>query len=289
MIRHLVVSNLSPAGAIIRPDAATVLPDSAKFITRYSLCKVESGTSYKMRWLVERWTWCNTHMFGGRLRTPNFVISRANKDKTLGVWRPSKREMELAHKLFLLKDEAHAVGTLIHEMAHQYNDEVEHTTSLEDREDDFRTKGHGRVWKSIMERLGQPTDAGFTGDHTELLDYKKQKVIEQLDSGQRILINNTELQKKEKHFLVFVDKKKGTEKIICATNKVRPKPNHPTEVLVAAFDTTQVRYLAFSWYPLSSCYVAMPSKVKKEAPELLSVAAEYKHEEIMRHLSPGPV
>jgi hypothetical protein len=248
------------------------------------MCKVEVGQSYKLRWLAERWKWCNTHMFGGSMREPKFVIGRKGKN-ALGVWRRLTREMEIAHRMFDLKDEAHALGTLIHEMAHQYNDEVEFTPP-EHGEEDIITKGHGPTWKSIMRRLGQPDDAEFTGQHTELFNEKQREALRNIsEDSERIRPTNAYLQTKEKHYLVYVNKNTGTEKIYCVTNIVRPKEDHSTYEQVAGFSASQLKTPDFTWVVIQNCYVAMPGKVKKEAPELLTHEASVKHENVLRHLA----
>lgn len=119
-----IVGSLS-RGPITVDEAAGVLIPNVKFPTTLSLGSIEGGgTTYKIKYLTERWNWFNTHLFGGVMKQPKFEITRSMPDiKQFGSWQPGTRILRMHPKLWALKSEAQCLGTLVHEMAHQYEGE----------------------------------------------------------------------------------------------------------------------------------------------------------------------
>lgn len=282
VVRTVVTAGLSHGGTIVQPDASTEIPN-VRFNTKYSLCKIEAGSSYKLRWLVERWKWCNQHLFGGDMKEPKFEIVRG--EKRLGWWSASTKTMAIAHLMFTLKDEGHALGTLIHEMAHQYNSEVMPTPEDEEAQDKA-TKGHGPTWKAIMRQIGQPTDIAFTGKGEDLLSDKKRKVLDQLKPGtERILVSLTDIIDKKIQYLVHINRYAKEQVIRVTPEHKRSSVVHTNTWFVAGFGVDKLKSPHFDWFPLSNCYVAMPSRVRKDAPQLMSPEADAKYEEIVKYLA----
>lgn len=142
-----------------------------KFKTTFSIARIDRGTAFKLRYLKERWVFFNKELFGNEMEIPKFVILKAFKNpKILGLWSSQDKTISVAHKVFTLENDKQLLGTLVHEMAHEYDSEVAKTPMSEL----FRYRGHGPNWKHIMTSIGMPPDVAFTGDFTELMD-KQQK------------------------------------------------------------------------------------------------------------------
>jgi hypothetical protein len=75
-----------------------------------------------LRELGSRYLYENTTRFDGALRTP--VIALTDTAKTLGRWVPAGRCIEIARAFVLAAPWHDVLAVLLHEMAHQYVDEV---------------------------------------------------------------------------------------------------------------------------------------------------------------------
>lgn len=164
-MKHLIAASLSKNGIHVDENGGVTIP--AKFGSDYRLCRIEgSATEFKMRYFKDRWVYFNKHLFGGSLREPIFVISKAKR--TLGVWRAGKRELELGVRMFLLREDKETLNTIAHEMCHQYVSEVIKPHSPEE----MGPTGHGPAWQRTMAGIGLPIDDKFRG-HSDIITKKE--------------------------------------------------------------------------------------------------------------------
>lgn len=273
-----VTSNLSRGPIDVDAEAGVLIP-GVKFPTAFSLGAIEgTAKTYKVKFLKERWAWFNAQLFGGVMAEPNFVISKNFKDiKALGTYTSIIRELMIHPKLWDLKSESVILGTLVHEMAHQYEFEHEHRPPGEDV--------HGQTWQSIMARVGMPTRAKFLGkDKDSLMDHKERKVTERFDTVvQKAKLSDFE---RIKNFAMYVDKVRGRE-----TPLIIVGPYHrsgSTREYVPGFAKTEVNKSTFSWFDLTSVYIPDKLQVMNFPAELLGAQADAKANAVSQYLTADP-
>jgi hypothetical protein len=183
-MKHLVAASLSKNGIHVDAEGGVTIP--SKLGSDYRLGRIEgAATDFKLRYLEERWHYFNKHLFGGSMRVPNFVISKAKR--TLGVWRAGKREFELGVRMFLLREDKETLNTIIHEMCHQYVSEVLKVRNLEE----MGPTGHGPAWQNTMAAVGLPTGDKFEG-HPDVIT--KKEVLDRRDEKIDLLKKHQERQ-----------------------------------------------------------------------------------------------
>ncbi len=170
----LQLANLSSEGIIVHEHGAVSIPSSVQFKTHYSVCGLDTAEGYRVEFLKERWHYFNTHLFGGLLKEPPFVIS--NKVRFLGIWYPGLKKMEFGKKMFKQPKEMPLLGVMVHEMAHQYVSEVLHSPDVD---------AHGPSWQHVMESVGMTTDDKYRGPELKTIDK-----IQKQEEVRRVLDNN---------------------------------------------------------------------------------------------------
>jgi predicted SprT family Zn-dependent metalloprotease len=168
--------------------------------TSYAVCALDTADAYRIDFLKEHWHYFNKHLFGGLLREPTFSLS--NKKRNLGTWYKDQRMIEIAKRMFKQPKSTQLLGTLVHEMAHQYDDEILHT-----RDSDV----HGQSWQHIMASIGLTTDAKYMGPPLKTVDK-----IQQEEQHRRILDNNAQIDpysfKTDKYLVLrFVSPSQGVD------------------------------------------------------------------------------
>lgn len=170
----LHLANLSSEGINVHEHGGVSIPSSVKFKTHYSVCSMDNAESYRIDYLKERWHYFNRHLFGGLLKEPAFRVT--NKTRKLGTWFPTSKRIEIAKKMFKQPNDINFLGTLVHEMAHQYDDTILFSGDLE---------GHGPAWQHIMQSIGLTSDPKYRGPELKTTDrLQKEKEVK------RILDNN---------------------------------------------------------------------------------------------------
>ena len=165
-------ASLSHGRLTVDSSSGISLPPDIKFKTPFAFCKISQGSTFKMKYLSERWHFFNKELFGGSMTEPKLIITKAFKHmKTLGFWRPYTKELSIHHKLFTLDSDKQILGTLVHEMAHEYDSDILQTPIRER----MIKKGHGPSWDGIMRSIGLPADAMFAGDSDELIDEEQKE------------------------------------------------------------------------------------------------------------------
>ena len=120
-------------------DDGLVLLDTKSIPTRgqWSVVRI-GGPAWYRRWLVNRWNVLNELLFDSRMKEPTDLVI-GSRTTVLGTWSPWKRQLLVSAVCFSHKTEEHALGTLAHEMAHQY--ESEHSPRP------YGEDAHGQMWK----------------------------------------------------------------------------------------------------------------------------------------------
>ena len=93
-------------------------------------------------------------MFGSQMKEPTDLVI-GSRTTVLGTWSPWKRQLLVSAVCFSHKTEEHALGTLAHEMAHQY--ESEHSPRP------YGEDAHGQMWRNIMLSIGFSDRSKFYG------------------------------------------------------------------------------------------------------------------------------
>jgi hypothetical protein len=170
ILTRKILGSLSRGPIEVDKDAGILIP-GVKFNTAFSF-GVLGGKSFMIRYLAERWNWFNQHLFGNAMKLPNFEITKNFKEvKLLGSYTGGNiRLLRIHPKLFDLKTEATVLGTLAHEMAHQYEMEITPKAYGED--------SHGPTWQRIMHSIGLPTEAKYTGSRIALQDRQEREAVE---------------------------------------------------------------------------------------------------------------
>ena len=137
------------------PDDGLILLDtkSVKIRGQWSVARI-GGLVWYRRWLVNRWHVLNELMFGSQMKEPTDLVI-GSRTTVLGTWSPWKRQLLVSAVCFSHKTEEHALGTLAHEMAHQY--ESEHSPRP------YGEDAHGQMWRNIMLSIGFSDRSKFYG------------------------------------------------------------------------------------------------------------------------------
>ena len=136
-------------------DDGLILLDtkSVKIRGQWSVARI-GGLVWYRRWLVNRWHVLNELMFGSQMKEPTDLVI-GSRTTVLGTWSPWKRQLLVSAVCFSHKTEEHALGTLAHEMAHQY--ESEHSPRP------YGEDAHGQMWRNIMLSIGFSDRSKFYG------------------------------------------------------------------------------------------------------------------------------
>ena len=252
-----------------------VLIPNVKFPTAFSLGQLEgNGKTFKTKYLKERWHWFNNHCFGGVMKEPDvWEITKAFKDiKLFGSWTSSSRRIKMHPKLWELKDERQCLGTLLHEMAHQYVFEHEPWAAHED--------SHGPSWQNAMIRLGMSKAAKWRGKQEDLQGQKERKVVERFQSTAP-RANRTTF-KDAFNYGVLVNTVKGRETplVIVGPNWFREPEQGFNGVYVPGFSVKEIGMSIFKWYNLEQLYKPDLIEVEDFPAELKGEAAKRK----VRHI-----
>lgn len=151
----IALANLSRSPQVEVLQHGAVRITGHTFETSYRVCGIDDSDAYIIQYLEERWHFFNKELYGGVMKLPPFRIN--NKKKTLGLWYPGARRMEFGKRMFKLggvSGEKDLLGTLVHEMAHQYVTTVLHTAEKD---------AHGPVWQHVMSSIGMDTDDKYRG------------------------------------------------------------------------------------------------------------------------------
>jgi hypothetical protein len=213
-----------------------------------------------VRYLTERWHWFNQHLFDHAMTLPNFEITKNFKEvKLLGSYTGgSIRLLKIHPKLFDLKTEATVLGTLVHEMAHQYEMEVTPKPSGED--------SHGQTWQRIMHSIGLPTGAKYTGGRQSLQDRQEREAVEKL-ARRTSLLTFKDLAPGGNR-LMYVESLSGKETPILAIGEEKYSPVlHGVRKLLGC-SAKDAQKNVMNWYPLTRLYKLDALEVRN-FPEIL--------------------
>jgi hypothetical protein len=165
--QYVDLAALSKGQFTVDASSSIIIDPTIKFKTPYSLARIDKGTSFKVKYLIERWQWFNRECFGSEMTLPVIVCTeKAKNPKTLGWWLGTKRTLNIAYKMMALPTDQQALGVLLHEMCHQYEEEI----LKPPRAEFLLNKRHGPHWVSTMRSVGMPPDITFVGDAEVLLD-----------------------------------------------------------------------------------------------------------------------
>ena len=157
----------------ITQDDGVLASFKIKFRTSWGVARINNNghdqKAYMLRYIEERYNWLNKVAFGGLLRKPEFEVS--THKTALGMWTPGLRRLQISRFLFATENQDTLLGTLLHEMAHQY--ETEHSPRP------FDEDGHGETWQLIMIALGASTRATCS---TRLKMYRKENSVQKKSS-----------------------------------------------------------------------------------------------------------
>lgn len=115
-----------------------------------------AGTDSSMLKHIEAvWEKANEVLFEGKMKKPRFSLlkgaSASNFTKRgLWSWNGDSGTLSISPHLYSTRREAFVVGTIVHEMCHQYNTEVDRLS----REEMAVEAGHGPEWRRRMEIVG---------------------------------------------------------------------------------------------------------------------------------------
>lgn len=262
----LVTSSLSHGRIDIDSSSGITIDNTIKFKTPYSFCQMGSGSTFKIKYLAERWHWFNKELFGNTMELPNLVVAKAFKHpKVLGFWQPQTKTLSIAHKMLMLPSDKQVLGTLVHEMAHQYDSEILQTP-LRDR---MIKRGHGPSWDGVMRAIGMPADDKFAGDSMELMDEDEKEIIEirrgtkEVEAANRITPES--FGDEPYLFVMYLTVKGVSEPAILVNAPVSDAPNSS--------------YRAFTKKDLKNndCrYIALTNCIKPTAMQLRKFPAEFK-------------
>lgn len=256
--KRLVVGSLSRGPIEVDADAGVLIP-GVKFNTAFSF-GVLGGKAFMIRYLTERWHWFNQHLFGHAMTLPNFEITKNFKEvKLLGSYTGGRvRLLKIHPKLFDLKTEATVLGTLVHEMAHQYEMEVTPRPIGED--------AHGATWQRIMHSIGLPTGATYTGGRQALQDRQEREAVEKyVRRASKLSFKDLELGGNK---LMYVNRLTGKETPILAIgNEKYSRLDHGDVTLLGA-SVQDVKKGVFRWYRMMYLYKLDALEVKNYPNEL---------------------
>ena len=170
------LANLSSNGIEVLPHGSVKIPGHP-FKYYYSETDISEADTMKVKYLEERWDYMNHHLFGGVMTRPPFFITRHKK--RLGAWYPGMKKMEFSKMMFKQPDEYTLLGTLAHEMAHQYV-----STVIFSNEKD----AHGPAWQHVMQSIGLTTDAKYSGPSLKTIVQRdrENELHQRLKNNQRV-------------------------------------------------------------------------------------------------------
>lgn len=277
-IRQVEIADPTRSSLIVVDEFDGVLIPNVKFPTAFSLGALEQGKTFKIKYLKERWTWFNDHCFGGDMKMPKeFDITKNFQDiKLFGSWTPSERKIKMHPKLWQLKDESQCLGTLAHEMAHQYVSEKYPEARRED--------AHGPTWKSVMTRIGLSPSAKWNGRQEDLRSLKEEKVVQRFSTTAPKV--KVEKFTSPYNLAVYVNTIKGRETpLVIVGGTMRTPEQHYRTNYVPGFSVKEISGLNFRWYEVANLYIPDQPKIDADFPkELLGKAARDRAEEIYREL-----
>ena len=245
----LHLANLSSEGIIVHEHGGVSVPSSVQFKTHYSVCSLDTAEAYRIEYLKERWHYFNKHLFGALLREPDFRVN--NKVKFLGLWFKGSRRIEVGKRMFKQPTEVNLLGTLVHEMAHQYNDEVLFSTDLD---------GHGESWQHIMQSVGLTTDAKYRGPTLKTTDriQKEHEVRRVLDNNKNFDVVNFRSDKYEVMRYVNPSKMKDVPIII--------DPVHRPSMFLHGWELKKDGSLNNVRSTFNASFVVVPGPLKSRTP-----------------------
>ncbi len=240
-----------------------VLIKGVKFVTAFSLGQLEAGTQFKIKYLKERWAWFNDHCFGGVMKPPDsWEISKNFKDiKLFGSWNSFYRRIKMHPKLWQLKNESQCLGTLLHEMAHQYETEHEPRGQAED--------AHGPTWQGIMRRVGLSPRAKWVGKQEDLRSIHEERVVQRMQRATRKA--TPELLVGEYNLAVYVNMVKGrkTPLVIIGGFVRTPAEGWRTTFVPGFSDKVLTTNDLFRWYEVSNLYLPDVPEIQADFPKTL--------------------
>jgi hypothetical protein len=166
------------------PDGRVELVNPPKFRTDFRVCRIETGSMFKLRVMNERYDYFNEHAFGNQLTKPKFEVSK-NMPHAIkyGFYQNGglhgQSRIVITAKLLLLPDDTLFNYVMLHEMAHQFVREVLNVLSGDP---------HGEWWQETMRRLGLPDTAKYHGDVETVMT--KQEKLEKQKTVERIVVHN---------------------------------------------------------------------------------------------------
>lgn len=274
----------------IRSDVhASIWIDGHLFKTPISYCVIEGrSTRYKETYLLERWKYLNEHCFSSKMQAPTMfeIVRNTVSVKTLGVWDPSSKKMFFHPKLFDLKDEGILLGTIIHEMAHQYVSEVLKASWSDQK------SAHGPIWQQVMADLGLPVDAKYLGGSETLLNRKQRKAKEEhLNSGGGEL-RAIDFAGSVLNYGWFFNRKlhKRLPVIVIGNGVLKDRRSGYNGVYLPIIDVNQIVDSSYRWIPPHSwCLIDQLTKVSRLGAmtfpeELRTPDAKYRVEKIFKSL-----
>jgi hypothetical protein len=256
-----LLAALSKANIEVDENGGITFPPEIRWKTPYSFAKLSGSSVQQINFTKERWSWFNEHLFGGVLTMPDFEISKATTAmKTLGLWYPYKKKLVLAGKLFKLPTDSQALGTLVHEMAHQYESEITPRPNSED--------AHGPTWQGIMRDIGQPTGAKYTGPSQRLYDTEQLTLLEKVKK-ERPSVDTVYSTLITYCFQVDLKKKKQTPFVIVGEHTQRRVRAADAQTLVPGFTELDLKAGQWRWVAYSSLTVLDPFTARLKMPESL--------------------
>lgn len=262
---------LSKANIEVDKNSGITFPPGVTFQTPFTFARISQASATRLAYLQERWDWFNKNLFGSDLSPPKFILSRNSKNpKLLGWWTAYFREMGFSPQLFNVPHDKTLLGTLVHEMAHQYVSEVEKPPYHED--------AHGPTWKSVMTRVGMPDDDKYYGDVLELRDKNQRKITEEIRAP--IIEDDVEkLRTSEFSYARYLDSKKAKDTPVIIVG------GYEKQGRLAGFNASQILENPFVWYPKSYLRLVDPIQARISFPKVFfSTFAKSKVQEVKNAL-----
>lgn len=252
----LHLANLSSEGIIVHEHGGVSIPSSVQFKTHFSVCSLDTAEAYRIEFLKERWHYFNKHLFGGLLREPRFTVS--NKVRFLGIWYKGPRTIEIGKRMFKQPSETPIQGTLVHEMAHQYDDEILFTRDVD---------AHGPSWQHIMASIGLTTDSKYRGPELKTTDrlQKEHEVRRVLDNNKNFDVENFRSDKYEVMRYVNPSKMKDVPIVI--------DPVHHSSMFLYGWEMKKDGTLNNVRSTFNASFVVVPGPLKIRTPLYRSAQA----------------
>lgn len=264
---------------VVDTDDGLLIDKSVKFKVAFSLGSLEAGKTFKLRYLVERWTWFNDHCFGGQMKVPDFEITKNFKDiKLFGSWAPFLRVISMHPKLWSLKSESQLLGTLLHEMCHQYVGEVMDPYPKE--------TAHGPIWQGTMRAVGMSPSAKSMVRHEDLRSLKEDKVVEKFETVRRRATFESFPASQLLTPAVLVNKARGREtQVMIIGGHSRTRVDHYSADMVPGFKEKDVPSATFNWFKVEDLYLPSDAVFQDDFPAAFKTPrAKQKATTIVAHL-----